>query len=93
MTTSAPRLAASLCEPPASTASRVPARTRRGAPPRAGFGAAVPTARSAAVLDKHVPIDRYADGLRQLHASPDVFVVDDFLSADACADIIARAKA
>lgn len=97
MTTSAPRLAASLCErrasTPAATSSRVPARTRRGAPPRAGFGAAVPTARSAAVLDKHVPIDRYADGLRQLHASPDVFVVDDFLSADACADIIARAKA
>lgn len=45
------------------------------------------------VLDRHLAVDRYADGLRQLHASPDVFVIDDFLSADACADIIARARA
>jgi hypothetical protein len=45
------------------------------------------------VLDKHLPVDRYFDGLRQLHASPDVYVIDDFLDDDACADIIARARA
>ena len=64
-----------------------------------GFGAATSSSttnnnrNSAATLDKHLPIDRYFDGLRQLHASPDVYVIDDFLDADECADIIARARA
>ena len=48
---------------------------------------------TAAVLDKHLTIDRYRDGLRQLHASPDVFVVDDFLTDAECEDIVARARA
>lgn len=45
------------------------------------------------MLDKHLTIDRYRDGLRQLHASPDVFVVDDFLTDAECEDIVARARA
>ncbi|CEF98666.1 Oxoglutarate/iron-dependent dioxygenase [Ostreococcus tauri] len=44
-------------------------------------------------LDRHLVVDRYADGLRQLHASPDVFVIDEFLSPAACEDVIARARA
>ena len=31
-------------------------------------------------LDAHVPIDRFYDGLRQLHTSPDIYLVDDFLT-------------
>jgi len=47
---------------------------------------------SAAALDRHLAVDRYYDGLRQLHASPDVYVIDHFLTEDECADIIARAR-
>ena len=62
---------------------RAPARVSSS--PRAeggGFGAGVATRDSAASnpLDAHVPIDRFYDGLRQLHASPDIYLVDDFLT-------------
>ena len=66
-------------------------------PPRArarGFGAGVADAQTDAPnpLDDHVPIDRLYDGLRQLHASPDVFLVDDFLTPEECDDIVAAAS-
>ena len=59
-----------------------------------GFGAGVADARTDAPnpLDDHVPIDRLYDGLRQLHASPDVFLVDDFLTPEECGDIVAVAS-
>ena len=59
-----------------------------------GFGAGVADARTDAPnpLDDHVPIDRLCDGLRQLHASPDVFLVDDFLTTEECDDIVAAAS-
>jgi len=69
--------------PSSSTVCRVFTRQKGGGDDR-------PT---AAVLDKHLTIDRYYDGLRQLHASPDVFVVDDFLTDAECEDIVARARA
>ena len=60
-----------------------------------GFGAGVASSPAATrdPLDDHVPIDRTYDGLRQLHASPDVFLVDDFLTSDECDDIVAAARA
>jgi hypothetical protein len=60
-----------------------------------GFGAGVASSPAASrdPLDDHVPIDRTYDGLRQLHASPDVFLVDDFLTSDECDDIVAAARA
>ena len=60
-----------------------------------GFGAGVASSPAASrdPLDDHVPIDRLYDGLRQLHASPDVFLVDDFLTSDECDDIVAAARA
>ena len=60
-----------------------------------GFGAGVAPSPAASrdPLDDHVPIDRTYDGLRQLHASPDVFLVDDFLTSDECDDIITAARA
>ena len=59
-----------------------------------GFGAGVADARTDAPnpLDDHVPVDRFYDGLRQLHASPDVFLVDDFLTPEECGDIVAAAS-
>ena len=59
-----------------------------------GFGAGVADARTDAPnpLDDHVPVDRFYDGLRQLHASPDVFLVDDFLTPEECDDIVAAAS-
>ena len=45
------------------------------------------------ILDDHVPIDRFYDGLRQIHTSPDIFLVDDFLTAEACDAIVAAARA
>lgn len=59
-----------------------------------GFGAGVsadPTSASNP-LDDHVPVDRFYDGLRQLHASPDVFLVDDFLTSEQCDTIVAAAE-
>lgn len=48
---------------------------------------------SARLLDRHLPVDRYShDGLRQVHASPDVFVVDDFLSTRSCDELVRRAR-
>lgn len=44
-------------------------------------------------MDAHVPVDRFYDGLRQLHASPDVFLVDGFLTPDECDSIVAAARA
>ena len=60
-----------------------------------GFGAGVASSPAAIrdPRDDHVPIDRTYDGLRQLHASPDVFLVDDFLTSDECDDIVAAARA
>jgi hypothetical protein len=60
-----------------------------------GFGAGVASSPASTrdPLDDHVPIDRLYDGLRQLHASPDVFLVDDFLTSDECDDIVAAARA
>jgi len=59
-----------------------------------GFGAGVATAGTdnANALDDHVPIDRFYTGLRQLHASPDVFIVDDFITPNQCDSIVAAAK-
>ena len=59
-----------------------------------GFGAGVATAGTdqTNALDDHVPIDRFYTGLRQLHASPDVFIVDDFITPNQCDSIVAAAK-
>jgi hypothetical protein len=58
-----------------------------------GFGAGVgSSATTSNPLDDHVPIDRFYPGMRQLHASPDVFVVDGFLSDAECDSIVAAAK-
>ena len=60
-----------------------------------GFGAGVATApdgNRTDALDAHVPIDRFYTGLRQLHASPDVFVVDDFVTPEQCDSIVAAAS-
>jgi len=37
-------------------------------------------------------VDRFYKGLRQLHASPDVFLVDGFLTSDECDSIVAAAE-
>ena len=74
------------------------ARPRRPPTVRAvddgGFGAGVATAGTdqANALDDHVPIDRFYTGLRQLHASPAVFIVDDFITPNQCDSIVAAAK-
>ena len=47
---------------------------------------------SAAILDRHVQIDRYYDNLRQIHQSPDIFVIDDYLTSGECESIIQAAK-
>ena len=59
-----------------------------------GFGAGVATAGTdqTNALDDHVPIDRFYTGLKQLHASPDVFIVDDFITPNQCDSIVAAAK-
>ena len=44
------------------------------------------------VLDNHWPIDREFPSLRQIHRSPDIFVVDDYLKAEECDDMIRAAS-
>ena len=59
-----------------------------------GFGAGVATQSTADTnpLDDHVDVDRFYDGLRQVHSSPDVYLVDDFLTPDECDSIVAAAR-
>lgn len=61
----------------AAQSSRAPA----AAPPA---GTATP-----ATFEKHLPIDCAYPGLRLVHADPPVCVVDDFFTADECAEMIA----
>ena len=82
--------------PPSITSSPTP-RTRVitcASEQQTGFGAGVAssTSNNQNPLDDHVPVDRLYDGLRQLHQSPDVFLVDDFLTSDECDSIIESAK-
>ena len=44
------------------------------------------------MLDNHVPIDREYPSLRQIHRSPDLFVVDDFLTEAECDDMVEAAS-
>jgi hypothetical protein len=80
------RLLTSKCKPSRNVVTN--------AQPSSGFGAGVATSITtiANPMDDHVPIDRLYHGVRQLRQSPDVFLVDDFLSADECASIIAAAE-
>jgi hypothetical protein len=72
---------------PTSTSCR-PSSTRRASLVRASSASA-----SSLLLDRHLPVDRYShDGLRQVHASPDVFVIDDFLSTRSCDELVRRAR-
>ena len=50
------------------------------------------TATTSTVLDRHIPIDRYYNNLRQIHQSPDIFIVDDYLSSEECDSIIEAAR-
>mgnify|MGYP001263858555 FL=1 len=50
------------------------------------------TGTTSTVLDRHIPIDRYYDNLRQIHQSPDIFIVDDYLSSEECDSIIEAAR-
>jgi len=74
--------------------ARSPASVRAGAGGGGGFGAGVATevAGQKSLLDDHIPVDRLYRGLRQLHQSPDVFLVDAFLSSDECDSIVAAAQ-
>ena len=47
---------------------------------------------SSVALDRHVPIDRYYENLRQIHQSPDIFVIDDYLTSSECDSIVQAAK-
>lgn len=49
------------------------------------------TLNTTAQLDRHVPIDRYYDNLRQIHKSPNIFIIDDYLTSDECDSIIQAA--
>ncbi|EKX48460.1 hypothetical protein GUITHDRAFT_136595 [Guillardia theta CCMP2712] len=44
-------------------------------------------------LDNHIEIDADFPGLRKLHSSPDIFLVDDMLEGGECAEIVEAAKA
>jgi hypothetical protein len=46
----------------------------------------------AASLDAHIEIDAAFPGLRQIHKSPDIFLVDNLLTSSECDDIIQAAK-
>jgi hypothetical protein len=43
-------------------------------------------------LDRHIDIDSSFPGLRQIHESPDIYLVDDLLAPQECDDIIQAAK-
>jgi hypothetical protein len=46
----------------------------------------------AASLDTHVEIDAGFPGLRQIHSSPDVYLVDNLLTSSECDEIVEAAK-
>ena len=46
----------------------------------------------AASLDAHIDIDVGFPGLRQIHQSPDIFLVDDLLTSSECDEIIQAAE-
>jgi len=98
-----PGAGVSASRPPSSrSASAVRPRPRRPGRPvvspsaasGGGFGAGVAGASASARtrLDDHVAVDRLYPGLRQIHASPDVFVIDDFLTPEQCEDVIDAAS-
>ena len=48
--------------------------------------------RMAASLDAHIEIDTGFPGLKQIHKSPDIFLVDNLLTSSECDEIIQAAK-
>ena len=45
------------------------------------------------LVGNRIRIHESFPGLRRIHANPDIFIIEDFLDAQACADIIEQAKA
>ena len=46
----------------------------------------------AAGLDKHIDVDSSFPGVRQIHTSPDIFLVDGLLSGPECEEIVNAAR-
>eukprot|EP00854_Cymbomonas_tetramitiformis_P003460 gene3460-4346_t len=44
-------------------------------------------------LDNHIPVDISFPNLSQIHSSPDIFLIEDYLTAEQCEDMIKRAEA
>ena len=83
-----------LSVPPARRSPSVgdrPGRARPGTERRLRARAAEAPS-MAAVLDDHIEIDPSFPGLRQVHSSPDIFLVDGLLSGAECDEIVEAAR-
>jgi len=65
--------------------------TRLGAAARVHARMVAPTDQLESV-GARIPIDEAFPGMRQVHADPDVFVIENFLDSASCDDMVARAE-
>ena len=73
---------------PASSTLAPPSKTTR----KIGLAAVGFSSSDTAILGPHIPINENFPGLEQVYNNPNVYIVRNYLDADACDDMVAQAS-
>ena len=50
------------------------------------------TSTSSTTTSTHIPINKSYPGLQKVHTNPDIYIISNFLTPNACNDLITRAQ-